>query len=141
MKRILIIEDDPIIAHVYRKRLESEKYSVETCNDGQIALERVQGLKPDAILLDLMLPKMNGIEFLKRIRAERRFAAIPALVFTNAYLPNMIEEAIAAGASDVFNKASLTPKQLLDCLHFLIFGKNRVGDASTSLGGTAFTRK
>jgi len=59
MTRILIIEDDPIIAHIYRTRLENEAYAVETCNDGRIGLDRVREFDPHAILLDIMLPPVN----------------------------------------------------------------------------------
>jgi DNA-binding response OmpR family regulator/HPt (histidine-containing phosphotransfer) domain-containing protein len=127
MKKILIIEDDPIVAHIYRTRLEKEGYSVETCADGQSGFYRIHEFHPDGVLLDLMLPKMNGIEILKKIRAQSQFGHVPIVVFTNAYVPNMIQEAFSAGASQVFNKATLTPRQILDALHLLLNG----GDAST----------
>jgi DNA-binding response OmpR family regulator len=130
LTRILIIEDDPIIAHIYRTRLENEAYAVETCNDGRIGLDHVREFDPHAILLDLMLPTMNGIEFVKKLRAQIKFASVPVVVFTNAYLPNMIKEATSAGASQVYNKATVTPNQLLDCLHFLVYGINRVSAPS-----------
>jgi CheY-like chemotaxis protein len=146
MKRILIIEDDPIITHIYRTHLENETYTVEACSDGQTGFERLEEINPDAILLDLMLPRMNGIDFLKKVRAQSKFASIPIVVFTNAYLPNMIQEAVSAGASHVYSKASLTPRQLLDCLYFLVHGKNRVWEPTVagalspeSLSGTTLT--
>ena len=71
MKKILIIEDDSIVAHIYRSRLEKEGYTVEVCEDGQTGFYRIHEVHPQAILLDLMLPKMNGIDILKKIRAER----------------------------------------------------------------------
>src|SRR5881394_450380 len=130
MKKILIIEDDPIVAHIYRTRLEKEAYSVETCADGQSGFYRVHEFCPDAMLLDLMLPKMNGIEILKKMRAQSKFASIPIVVFTNAYVPNMIQEAFSAGASQVFNKATLTPRQILDSLHLLLNGGKLTADPS-----------
>src|SRR5437867_4404036 len=63
-----------------------------------------------------MLPKMNRVEILKKIRAESRFAKTPVIVFTNAYVPNMINESFQAGATLVFNKATLTPRQIVDSL-------------------------
>lgn len=120
MKKVLIIEDDPVVAHIYRTRLEKEDYSVETCADGQAGFYRIHEFHPDGVLLDLMLPKMNGIDILKKIRAQSQFSRIPIIVFTNAYVPNMIQEAFSAGASHVFNKATLTPRQILDSLHSLI---------------------
>ena len=117
MKRILIIEDDPIVGHIYRTRLEKEGLEVEVCADGQAGFYRTHEYKPDAVLLDLMLPKMNGIDILKKLRSEPKFQRLPVVVFTNAYVPNMIQEAFSAGASQVFNKATLTPRQILDALY------------------------
>jgi DNA-binding response OmpR family regulator/HPt (histidine-containing phosphotransfer) domain-containing protein len=116
MKRILIIEDDPIVGHIYKTRLEKEGFEIEVCADGQAGFYRTHEFQPDAVLLDLMLPKMNGIDILKKLRAEPKFQRLPVVVFTNAYVPNMIQEAFSAGASQVFNKATLTPRQILDAL-------------------------
>ena len=122
MNKILIIEDDPIVARIYRTRLEKEGYTVEICEDGQSGFYRIHEFHPQGVLLDLMLPKMNGVEILKKIRAQGQFAQIPVIVFTNAYVPNMIQEAFAAGASQVFNKATLSPRQILDSLDQLLNG-------------------
>jgi DNA-binding response OmpR family regulator/HPt (histidine-containing phosphotransfer) domain-containing protein len=149
MKNILIIEDDPIVAHIYRNRLEKEGYNVETCEDGQSGFYRIHEFHPDGVLLDLMLPKMNGTDILKKIRAQGQFANVPVIVFTNAYVPNMIQEAFAAGASQVFNKATLTPRQILDALHVLLAGGTAAGGTivplqaapSPSTGHTSVARK
>lgn len=117
MKKVLIIEDDPIVAHVYRSRLEKEGFKVEVSSDGQAGYYQVHEMRPDGILLDLMLPKMNGLEILKKIRAQTQFQNIPVIVFTNAYVPNMIQESFTAGATAVYNKATLTPRQIVDALH------------------------
>ena len=147
MKKILIIEDDPIVAHIYRTRLEKEGYTVETCDDGQAGFYRIHEFHPDGVLLDLMLPKMNGVDILKKIRAQSQFAQVPVIVFTNAYVPNMIQEAFSAGASQVFNKATLTPRQILDSLHLLLNGSASQSSGtiipmpSSTGGDTAFRRK
>ncbi len=132
MKKVLIIEDDPVVAHIYRTRLEREDYTVETCADGQAGFYRVHEFRPDGVLLDMMLPKMNGIDILKKIRAQAQFQRVPVIVFTNGYVPNMIQEALAAGASQVFNKATLTPRQILDSLHALIASESNPDVAATS---------
>jgi CheY-like chemotaxis protein len=146
MKKILIIEDDPIVAHIYQTRLEKEGYEVEIAPDGQSGFYRVHEFKPDAVLLDLMLPRMNGVEILKKIRSQSQFAQTPVIVFTNAYVPNMIHESFQAGATQVFNKATLTPRQIIDAIQNAIAfatgaplpHPNAGGSASiTSLGGTA----
>ena len=120
MKKIIIVEDDPIVGHIYQTRLEKEGYEVETCTDGQKGFYRIHEFHPDAVLLDLMLPKMNGVDILKKIRAQSQFQRLPVIVFTNAYVPNMIQEAFGAGASQVFNKATLTPRQVIDALQAII---------------------
>ena len=120
MKKILIIEDDTIVAHVYRSRLEKEGFEVDIAADGQAGYYRLYEMKPDALLLDLMLPKLNGIDLLKKIRATREFAKLPVVVFTNAYVANMIQEASAAGASSVYNKSTITPRQIIDVLNSLL---------------------
>jgi DNA-binding response OmpR family regulator len=116
MKKILIIEDDAMVAHIYQTRLEKAAFEVKVTQDGQTGFYLIQEFCPDAILLDLMLPRMNGIDILKKIRAQAQFARTPILVFTNAYVPNMVQEAFQSGANQVFNKASLTPRQIIDAI-------------------------
>jgi CheY-like chemotaxis protein len=114
MKRILIIEDDPIVSHIYRSRFEKEGFEVDVASDGQSGYYRLYDWKPDVLLLDLMLPKLNGIDLLKKIRAVGEFERLPVVVFTNAYVANMIHESFSAGASAVYNKSSVTPRQIID---------------------------
>ncbi|MBI5388082.1 MAG: response regulator [Verrucomicrobia bacterium] len=116
MKKLLIIEDDPIVAHIYRSRLEKEGYAVQVFADGQSGYYGIHDTQPDAVLLDLMLPKMNGVELLKKIRAQVSFKTLPIVVFTNAYVSTMVGEAIAAGATTVLDKGTLTPRQVADAL-------------------------
>ena len=116
MKKVLIIEDDSIIGNIYRGRLTKQGYDVELVSDGQTGITRIHAAQPDYVLLDLMLPKVNGVDLLKQIRAVPRFQEMPIIVFTNAYVPKMVEEAYAAGATAVFSKATLTPRQIIDVL-------------------------
>src|ERR1051325_10451277 len=120
MNKILIIEDDAIVSHIYRSRMEKEGFAVEVAGDGQAGFYRLYESKPDALLLDLMLPKLNGIDLLKKIRAVREFEKMPVVVFTNAYVANMIHEAFSAGASAVYNKSTVTPRQIIDVVSTLL---------------------
>ena len=124
MKKVLIIEDDPIVAHIYKTRLERESYEVEVATDGQDGVKQMNECSPDAVMLDLMLPRMNGVDVLKKIRSRSEFQNTPVIVFTNAYVPTMINEAYQAGATQVFNKATLTPRQIIDALHTAIYSDN-----------------
>ena len=86
MKKILIIEDDQIVANVYRNKLAVEGYTTETAADGETGLKVLRTLKPDLIILDLMLPGISGLDVIKKVRSEPEFAKIPIIVFSNTYL-------------------------------------------------------
>ena len=122
MKKVLIIEDDVIVATVYRNLLNNRGYEAVVETTGQKGLARMKEWKPDAVLLDIMLPGFNGVEVLKKIRAESGFATTPVLVFTNAYVPNMVDMAKVSGADHVFSKSTLTSRQLLEALAQLVPG-------------------
>lgn len=121
-RKLLIIEDDTIIANIYRSKLEKEGYQVEILTDGQAGFYRLHESHFDALLLDLMLPQMNGLDILKKIRAQQRFDKFPVFVFTNAYLGNIAQEAAQAGATHVFFKATSTPKQIIDAINNVLMG-------------------
>jgi DNA-binding response OmpR family regulator len=114
MHKILIIEDDQIVANIYRNKFAVEGFQVEIALDGQVGFEMVRSFKPDAVVLDLMLPKMTGVELMKKIRSEPDFEQLPVVVFSNTYLTNMVQEAWKAGATKCLSKANCTPKQVLE---------------------------
>jgi len=134
MKKLLIVEDDPIVAHIYKTRLQKESYEVEIAPDGQSGFYQIHEFHPDVVLLDLMLPKMNGIEILKKIRAQPQFLKLPIIVFTNAYVPNMINESFQAGATQVFNKATLTPRQIIEAIYNALYLSASPGISDTPPG-------
>ncbi|MEI8188022.1 MAG: response regulator, partial [Candidatus Saccharibacteria bacterium] len=70
MKKIAIIEDDQAISQMYRMKFESEGYQVETAENGKLGLELAEKMKPDMILLDIMMPEMNGDEMLAQMREQ-----------------------------------------------------------------------
>ena len=109
MKKILIVEDDCFTVNIYRSLFEKEGYHVWVAPDGQIAYDLFLEAKPDGLLVDLMLPKINGIELVKRIRALEGAQKLPIIAYTNAFIPAMIERIKAAGANHVFDKANVTP--------------------------------
>ncbi len=114
MKKILIIEDDQIVANVYRNKLAVEGYQTEIAADGETGLKTMRTLKPDLIVLDLMLPKMSGVDVIREIRSEPDFSSLPIVVFSNTYLTNMIQQAWKAGANKCLSKASCSPREVVD---------------------------
>ncbi len=113
MKKILIIEDDQIVANIYRQKLAMEGFQVQIAPDGESGLQSVRNLHPDAVILDLMLPKLSGVDLMKKVRAEPAFEKLPIIVFSNTYLTNMVQDAWKAGATKCLSKASCSPKQLI----------------------------
>ncbi|MGO8764184.1 MAG: response regulator [Limisphaerales bacterium] len=120
MKKILIIEDNQIVANVYRNKLAVEGYETEIALDGEGGLKMMRMLKPDVIILDLMLPKMSGVDVIKEIRGEADFAKLPIIVFSNTYLTNLVQEAWKAGANKCLSKASCSPKEVLELIRTTI---------------------
>lgn len=114
MKKILIVEDDQIVANIYSNKFSVEGYKVEIAHDGHAGLESLRRFQPDAVVLDLMLPKLTGVELMKKVRAEPAFEKLPIIVFSNTYLSNMVQDAWKAGATKCLSKASCTPKQLVE---------------------------
>ena len=113
MKKILIIEDDELIAGLYRTQLQREGFSVEVAHDGETALSRLTDLAPDALLLDLMLPGISGLDLIRRVRAQEPFQKLPIVVLSNSFVPTLFQKAQEAGATKVFNKASARPAELV----------------------------
>jgi DNA-binding response OmpR family regulator len=117
MKKILIIEDDQIVANVYRNKLAVDGYQTEAALDGESGLALMRTFQPDAIVLDLMLPKMSGLEVIKEIRGEAKSSKLPIIVLSNTYSTNLIQEAWKAGATKCVSKINCSPKVLLDLMH------------------------
>lgn len=132
MKKILIIEDDQIVANIYRNKFSVEGYKVELAHDGQMGLEMVRSFRPDAVILDLMLPKMTGVELMKKIRSDEDFTQLPVIVFSNTYLTNMVQEAWKAGATKCLSKANCTPKQVIEVLRGVLYSNDAPSAASTT---------
>lgn len=116
MKKVLIIEDDQIVAHIYRNKFLVEGFQVEVAHTGEAGLQLIHNFQPDAVLLDLVLPKMSGVDVMKEVRAESQFKALPLVVFSNTYLTNLVQDAWKAGATKCLSKASCTPRQVIDAV-------------------------
>jgi DNA-binding response OmpR family regulator/HPt (histidine-containing phosphotransfer) domain-containing protein len=114
MKKILIIEDDMVIANIYGNKYKVAGYQVEVAPDGEKGLAAVAEFKPDLIHLDLLLPKLNGVDLLKSIRSREESKTLPVIVLSNSYLSNMVSEAWKAGATKCLSKTDCTPKLMVE---------------------------
>jgi DNA-binding response OmpR family regulator len=114
MPKIAIIEDDQAISQMYRFKFESEGFSVETAANGKLGLDLAENMKPDMILLDLMMPEMNGDEMLSLLRKKPWGKNIKVIILTNMgeqEIPATVKELDVTG---VILKADMTPRQVAD---------------------------
>lgn len=134
MKKILIIEDDEILANIYRNKLAVEHYQVEVSRSGESGLALMRSFKPHMILLDLMLPQMHGVDVIRNVRSEDDFAKLPIVVFSNTYLTNVIQEAWKAGATKCLPKARCSPRDVLDVVRQTVGTPDGVQYAGSAFG-------
>ncbi len=114
MKKIAIIEDDQAISQMYRMKFESEGYQVETAENGKLGLELAEKMKPDMILLDIMMPEMNGDEMLAQMREQPWGKHIKVMVLTNVGEEELPHRLSTLDVLDVILKANMTPRQVSD---------------------------
>lgn len=123
VNRILIIEDNLLAATVYRSTLARAGYQVEVAADGEAGLAAVARSVPDLIVLDMMLPKLDGIEVLRHIRAEH--PSLPVIVTSNAYTSERVDALWGAGVTMLLTKANSTPKEFLQTVQQALAGTKR----------------
>src|SRR3989338_11380087 len=99
MKKILVIEDDPFVKRYYKELFIHQQYSIEFAADGAEGIEKAKSLLPDLILLDIMMPKMNGLEVLKTLKENPRTKHIQVIMLTNFGEEQYVREAAQYGAS------------------------------------------
>jgi two-component system, OmpR family, alkaline phosphatase synthesis response regulator PhoP len=111
-KRVLIVEDDKFLRRACQARLEQQGYTILTAQDGEEALRIVRTDIPDLILLDLLMPKMNGLEVLRILRAEESTRTVPVLVLSNSSRQEDVATIRELGISGYFVKANLSLQDL-----------------------------
>ena len=117
MPKIAILEDDQAIAQMYRFKFEAEGYEVQTAENGQLGLELIESMKPDMILLDLMMPIMTGDQVLEKLRATDWGKSIKVIVLTNMGEQEIPDKVRELGVSGVILKANMTPRQVAEIVN------------------------
>jgi CheY-like chemotaxis protein len=114
MKKILIAEDDFFIRDIYSRVFSLSGYEVQVAVDGADALEKIKAQPYDMILLDIMMPKMTGIDVLRNLRSQESSAKnTPVFIITNLGQQNVIEEAFKMGMDGYIIKSQVTPQQIV----------------------------
>ncbi len=114
MKSILFIEDESALQKTFGEKLSQEGYEHISALDGEIGLELAKTKKPDLILLDLILPKIHGLEVLKKIKEDEEIKNIPVIVLTNLEGIEEIEKAMELGATTYLVKANYSLEELAE---------------------------
>jgi DNA-binding response OmpR family regulator len=114
MAKIAIIEDDQAIAQMYRMKFEAEGYTVETAANGKLGLELAAAIKPDIVLLDVMMPDMPGDQMLRALRQTDWGKNTKVVILTNRSEQEITESVRDLGVSAVIIKANMTPRQVAE---------------------------
>ena len=112
-KLILLVEDDEFLAELYATKLNLEGFEVNLAGDGEKGLKMVKEKKPDLVLLDIVLPKMDGFEVLKKIKASSQVKDVPVILLTNLSQKDEVKRGLDLGADDYLIKAHFMPSEVV----------------------------
>lgn len=119
-KKILIVEDDVFIRDIYQVKFSQEGFDVVTAEDGVKALAVLEQMVPDIILLDIIMPYMNGMEVLKNIKSNDSLKEIPVIMLTNISEKEKVTEGMELGVNDYIIKSHFTPSEVVHKVNALL---------------------
>ncbi|HCM38175.1 MAG: Two-component response regulator [Candidatus Gottesmanbacteria bacterium GW2011_GWB1_43_11] len=114
MAKILFVEDDPLIVKIYTTRLKADGYEVFSADNGEAGLKLAEENLPDLIVLDIMMPKMDGFAVLERLRAHPQMQKTPIILYSNLAHEDEITRAKTLGATEFIVKANLSPTEMVE---------------------------
>ncbi len=114
MTKILVVEDDSFVIDIYHTKLSQEGYEVIEARNGVEAMKKLEDVRPDLILLDIIMPYMDGIEALRKIKKDEKLKTIPVILLTNLSQKEEINEGLGLGADDYLIKSHFTPSEVLE---------------------------
>lgn len=123
MPKVLIVEDNASLQKIYVAVLTKEGYEVEFASDGAEALSKATATPPDLVLLDVMMPNLDGIGFLKAFDVKGKYPDTKVIVFSNTELPAKVQEAMKLGAARYVSKYNHTPKAMVGVIREVLAAK------------------
>lgn len=120
--KILIIEDDPFLLSMYATKFELENFDVFCAEHGRVGYEKAAAERPDVILLDIIMPEMNGFEVLAKLKEDPRTKNTPVILLTNLNQKDDIDKGISLGAVDYLIKAHFMPSEVVSKIKNIIAG-------------------
>ena len=114
MSKVILVEDDELFVKMYQKKFSREGIDLEVAFNGEEGFNKISELKPDVIILDLMMPEMGGVELLGKLRAKAELKDIPVIVMTNLNTGSEeVSEASNLGVKETVLKTNVTPEEIV----------------------------
>ena len=111
---ILLVEDDPLMLNMYQKVFNYEGFKIEIAKDGEEGLEKAKSQRPNLILLDIMMPRLDGLDLLKKLKADSNLTNIPVVMLTNLSGVKYAKESLSLGAKEFLVKSEHDPKEVVE---------------------------
>ena len=132
-KHILVVDDDAVILRIYHDGLWHRGFKVTTASDGVAAMQALRQTRPDLLVLDLMMPKLSGVDVLKFLRLDASFASLPIIVLSNAFMNEMALEATKLGVHKALLKIRCSPNKLAGVIEDVLAGRDSPDDPNQLL--------
>jgi PleD family two-component response regulator len=113
-KRILIVDDEKLVVQALTQKLQQAGFRTEAAFDGKEALAKINQSKPDLVLLDIIMPKLDGISMLKKLKASDKTKNIPIIILTNLYSDKKVVQALESGGTDYLIKVEYSLTEIVD---------------------------
>ncbi|MFZ2190522.1 MAG: response regulator [Candidatus Magasanikiibacteriota bacterium] len=119
-----LVEDDTFLANIYKTKFEMEGFKITHSENGEAGLNDIKKKKPDIVLLDILLPKMDGFVVLQEIKKDPNIKDIPVILLTNLGQKDDVEKGLEMGASDYLIKAHFKPSEVVEKVREILKLKN-----------------
>lgn len=113
MKKILLIEDDPFLSEIYATKFEEAGFEISVAQEGMLGLAKIREHAPDLLILDIVMPNMDGFELLRTVKADAELKHIPVVILSNLGEQENVEKGFKLGASAYIIKAHYTPTEVV----------------------------
>ena len=114
MKKILLIEDDPFLIDIYSTKMKEVGFKLDVADNGKTALKLLSQKEHDLIILDIVLPHIDGWELLGKIRSQKKFKNLPVIVLSNLGQKQEVKKGLELGATKYLIKAHYTPTEIIE---------------------------
>jgi DNA-binding response OmpR family regulator len=112
--QILLVEDDAFLANIYKTKFEMEGFKVTVAENGELGLKEANKKRPDLVLLDILLPKMDGFTVIEHLKEDKVLREVPVIMLTNLGQKDDVEKGLELGADEYLIKAHFKPSETVD---------------------------